>query len=252
MNFRYLALLLCSCALQAKSISTLSSYEDSYALATYTSDINTEAYAPLGAEEEDVDFFEIKFQFSASVPILPLASNTALMASYTQKSLWQALNSDASSPFRETNYKPQLFIANQSNMLVFNHFEVGYKHESNGRAGAISRSWDRGYIALERFQGPIEYGIHTWVILRTEQDDIDDYYAPYEMWFKMHSGFGEFNTRGFYNFSSNKGGIEAGYNFPMSKVIGFYVQAYHGYGETMIDYNLSQTRIGVGVKLINL
>lgn len=36
--------------------------------------------------------------------------NSVLAASYTQRSWWQLSNKKESSPFRDTNYEPQIFI----------------------------------------------------------------------------------------------------------------------------------------------
>ncbi|EGQ7991376.1 TPA: phospholipase [Vibrio vulnificus] len=253
MKFKALALLLTAPLFaQAKSLNTISSYEDNYAIGTYTSDINDEAYEASGSGMDNLQHFEVKFQLSVSVPLYRFSKATAVVGSYTQKSLWQLANSDISSPFRETNYKPQLFIAHQSNMLLFNHLEVGYKHESNGRSSALSRSWDRLYLAAERLDGPLEYGVHLWSVVgdTSENRDIEDYYAPYEIWMKLYSAAGIFNARGFYNWDDSRGGVEVGYTFYFNDLIGIYIQAYHGYGETLIDYDHNQTRIGAGFKLV--
>jgi phospholipase A1 len=54
----------------------------------------------------------VKFQLSLAFPFWRgiLGPNSVLGASYTQKSWWQLSNSGESSPFRETNYEPQLFL----------------------------------------------------------------------------------------------------------------------------------------------
>ncbi|MBE3653429.1 phospholipase A [Vibrio navarrensis] len=243
-------LLALPCFASGKSLVNISSYEDNYALGTYTTDVNEEEYA--GTDLEDLQNFEVKYQLSVAVPIYRFSKSTAIVGSYTQKSLWQLANSSISSPFRETNYKPQLFIAHQSNLLLFNHLEAGYKHESNGRSGDLSRSWDRLYFAAERLEGPVEWGVHLWSVVgdTSENRNIEDYYAPYEVWLKFYSAAGIFNTRGFYNWNDDRGGVEVGYTFYFNDIIGFYLQAYHGYGETLIDYDHNQTRIGLGFKLV--
>ncbi|MBE3667877.1 phospholipase [Vibrio navarrensis] len=243
-------LLALPCFASGKSLVNISSYEDNYALGTYTTDVNQEEYA--GTDLEDLQNFEVKYQLSVAVPIYRFSKSTAIVGSYTQKSLWQLANSSISSPFRETNYKPQLFIAHQSNLLLFNHLEAGYKHESNGRSGDLSRSWDRLYFAAERLEGPVEWGVHLWSVVgdTSENRNIEDYYAPYEVWLKFYSAAGIFNTRGFYNWNDDRGGVEVGYTFYFNDIIGFYLQAYHGYGETLIDYDHNQTRIGLGFKLV--
>ncbi|KJR21576.1 phospholipase [Vibrio navarrensis] len=243
-------LLALPCFASGKSLVNISSYDDNYALGTYTTDVNEEEYA--GTDLEDLQNFEVKYQLSVAVPIYRFSKSTAIVGSYTQKSLWQLANSSISSPFRETNYKPQLFIAHQSNLLLFNHLEAGYKHESNGRSGDLSRSWDRLYFAAERLEGPVEWGVHLWSVVgdTSENRNIEDYYAPYEVWLKFYSAAGIFNTRGFYNWNDDRGGVEVGYTFYFNDIIGFYLQAYHGYGETLIDYDHNQTRIGLGFKLV--
>ncbi|MFN6887035.1 phospholipase A, partial [Proteus mirabilis] len=42
---------------------------------------------------------------------------------------------------------------------------------------------------------------------------------------------------------------ELGWSYPITKHVRFYTQLFSGYGESMIDYNFRQTRIGVGVIL---
>ncbi|WP_176491915.1 phospholipase A, partial [Salmonella enterica] len=45
------------------------------------------------------------------------------------------------------------------------------------------------------------------------------------------------------------GGAEVGLSYPVTKHVRLYTQVYSGYGESLIDYNFNQTRVGVGVML---
>lgn len=90
---------------------TLYPYDTNYLIYTQTSDLNKEAIASYDwAENARKD--EVKFQLSLAFPLWRgiLGPNSVLGASYTQKSWWQLSNSEESSPFRETNYEPQLFL----------------------------------------------------------------------------------------------------------------------------------------------
>ncbi len=89
-------------------------YETNYLLYTYTNEINKQAISSYDwAEQANKD--EVKFQLSLAFPIWRgiAGDNSLLGASYTQRSWWQASNSEESSPFRETNYEPQLFWRGQ-------------------------------------------------------------------------------------------------------------------------------------------
>jgi len=52
-----------------------------------------------------------------------------------------------------------------------------------------------------------------------------------------------------YNWSSGYGSGQLGWSYPISKHVRFYTQLFSGYGESLIDYNHRQTRIGLGFML---
>ena len=49
--------------------------------------------------------------------------------------------------------------------------------------------------------------------------------------------------------STNRTSVEFGYSFPMGDTIKGFFQYYNGYGESLIDYDRSTTRIGLGFML---
>ena len=50
-----------------------------------------------------------------------------------------------------------------------------------------------------------------------------------------------------WNPKTGKGAVEADYTFPLRGKMKAYVRGFHGYGESLIDYNHKQTGVGVGV-----
>ncbi len=117
MKYKVIPLLLFPVIAYGKNIDRISSYEDSYVLGTLTNNINQSAYDDVGSDMDSLQNLELKFQISASIPFYRFRSGASLMGSYTQKSLWQVANPVISSPFRETNYKPQIFLAH--NRLLY-------------------------------------------------------------------------------------------------------------------------------------
>jgi phospholipase A1/A2 len=235
-----------------KSISKVGFYEDTYFLTTLTNNTNEEVYQDAGDEElSQLSKLEIKYQFSLSVPIIRISPNYSIMASYTQLSLWQLGNSEISSPFRETNYQPQIFTMHQGDFFLFNNIEYGYKHQSNGRGGDLSRSWERLFVSFEHIGGAFEYGIQGWKAMAlSDNRDIEDYIPPYTIWMRLNNSVGVFDLRARQNFDTNRSGVEISFSYQVNNLVSLYTQVWTGYGETLIDYNHNQTRVGIGFRVL--
>lgn len=118
---------------------------------SYNAKPNKPAFANISSDNGPRDV-EVKFQFSAKVNLIEdLFGDTGdLYFAFTQRSWWQAYNTDASSPFRETNYEPEVFINFDNAWRAFGwtnvRNRVALNHLSNGRSEPLSRSWNRVYL----------------------------------------------------------------------------------------------------------
>lgn len=235
---------------------TLYPYDTNYLLYTWTSDLNKESYDWAGNARKD----EVKFQLSLAFPLWRgiLGDNSVLGASYTQKSWWQLSNRNESSPFRETNYEPQLFLGFATDASfagwTLRDVEFGYNHDSNGRSDPTSRGWNRLYTRLMAQNGDWQVEVKPWYVVGSVDDnpDITKYMGYYQLKVGYALGDAVFSVKGQYNWNSGYGGAELGVSYPITKHVRFYTQVYSGYGESLIDYNFNQTRVGVGVMLNDL
>ena len=237
-------------------------YENNYLLYTYTSDINKEAIASYNwADKAKHD--EVKYQLSLAFPLWRgiLGDNSVLAASYTQRSWWQLSNRGASSPFRETNYEPQIFLGWATDYSLggwtLRDVETGLNHQSNGRSDPTSRSWNRVYARLMAENGNWLVEVKPWYRLpesdsNDDNPDITKYMGYYRLTLGYQVGDSIFSVRSNYNWNSGYGGAELGWSYPITQHVRFYTQVFSGYGESLIDYNHKQTRVGVGVTLNDL
>ena len=207
---------------------------------------------------------EVKFQISLKMKLwedmfgMPLD----LWAAYTQLSLWQFYNKDYSSPFRETNYEPEILFNYRTNTDLFGlmrsrFIQVGFNHQSNGRAEPLSRSWNRVVANFGFERDEFNLGIKTWARI-PESDDEDDnpditaymgygeIWAGY-IWRKWHLGLMFRNNLRFGG--DNRSALQLEASFPLIEHLNGYIQYFTGYGETLIDYNHYSNRIGVGVMI---
>lgn len=239
-------------------------YEQNYLLWSHTDSINHAAYQSEGSGLSDgLNHAEAKYQISLMFPLWRgiFGSRTALSSSYTQLALWQLGNNEISAPFRETNYEPQLFLVllpqRQWAGWSFDWLEVGINHQSNGRSEPLSRSWNRIYanLSLERNRWVINF--KPWYRIpessgSDDNPDITDYLGHYRLSlaYRAHDQVLTAMTR--YNWNTHRGSLELGWSYPLTQRVRFYAQFYSGYGDTLIDYNHNQNRVGIGLMLNDL
>lgn len=217
----------------------------------------------------------VKFQISIQYRLL-LPENsrddTGFYFAYTQKSLWDLWDWENSAPFVESNYMPEIFYRydyGKSNFLL-RQLQFGLLHESNGMgksASNNSRSWNRVYLeAFFHFSEKEAFIIKPRIWFPFGKDDNPDI-TDYEGYGDLTFEFYYFNH--FYDsklqvilrkgFESDwkKFGIEINNTigpFNIKAVnavfpVAIYLQLWHGYGETLLQYNQKETalRIGLGI-----
>jgi phospholipase A1 len=226
--------------------------------------------------EKPVQHKEAKLQLSLKVPLNAddlIFKNDGLYFGFTLKSFWQVYNSDISAPFRETNYRPEVFY---QTLLPFTLFDsnmftrVGMEHESNGRSQLLSRSWNRAYVGVGLLNEDWALYIQPWYRLPEDEkeddgdpttppvpegDDnpnIDDFMGYFELSGVYNYGKLEFTGLARNNFSTGNGAVELGMSFPLWGRLQGYIQYFNGYGESMIDYDQRVNRIGLGILLTGI
>jgi phospholipase A1/A2 len=191
-----------------------------------------------------------------------------LYLSFSQTSLWD-LN-DLSKPFRDSSYRPRLFFANYDLGRVLDGririgVEAGAGHESNGKEGDESRSFNMFYARPtlsfgdpEGFNVYVAPQLHNYVA-DDENSDLKDY-RGYVDWLVGAGSKGGLNFWALFRKGkrSDFGSAELNLSFPLSKLSGgdltgwLMLQYFGGYGESLIDYNKkldSQVRLGIAVAL---
>jgi phospholipase A1 len=235
-----------------------------YLLATYTHSPNDAPYRPFrdfAPEAAGVSRTELAFQLGFKIKLLenPMNRPADLWFAYTQQSFWQASNQEASSPFRETNYQPELMAVMPVNFTLLGmkarFINLGLVHQSNGQTSTLSRSWNRLYAQLGMENGNFTMSARVWKRLNEanhedDNPDITDYMGHGDIAGTYRWNEHEFSALTRYNFGANKGGAQLGWAFPMADNLKGYLQMFAGYGQSLIDYNYFQRTIGMGV-LIN-
>lgn len=210
---------------------------------------------------------ELKFQLSFKSLLHQVEQEEGrrwqVWAAYTQQSHWQILNAAVSRPFRETNYEPELFITHRwSHSAPLRALGIGFSHQSNGQSNPLSRSWNRTYL-----QG--EFAWPNWLLMakvwkRWHEDAADDdnpgienYLGRAELnlsWAAdqegKHSGSQlSLRLRHSLNAAMPHGSAQLEYSYPVrtGSKLRYFLQAFRGYGESMLDYNHLQTTLGFGI-----
>ncbi|MFS2002408.1 phospholipase A [Duganella sp. CT11-25] len=234
-------------------------HRDTYLLvanySTSSNDAPFEDFTPAGVETKHV---ELTYQLSFKMKLIEQMFDTPvdLWFGYTQNSFWQAYNRAASSPFRETNYQPELMVTTPLNLdlgkaLDIRYLTLGMVHQSNGQTSTLSRSWNRVYAEVGAEHGKFAAQLRIWKRLdnaRSDNDNIDitDYLGHGDLNLSYRNNGHEYSLMARRNFSTRRGALQAGWAFPLSANLKGYLQAFSGYGQSLIDYNYSQKSVGAG------
>lgn len=237
-------------------------HHPSYLIATRTHRPNEEPYRDFfesDGENKGLSKAELEFQLSFKMKLVEtlFEQPVDVWFGYTQNSFWQAANHEASSPFRETNYQPEIMAVTPLNFALLGtnvkFLNLGFVHQSNGQSSTLSRSWNRFYAQLGLERGPLTMTAKLWkrVNESLEDDnnpDIIDYMGRFELAGNYRLGGGhEINALVRRNFSTDKGAVQVGWAFPLAGPVKGYINAFSGYGQSMIDYNYFQRSLGLGV-----
>lgn len=203
---------------------------------------------------------ETKFQISLAKPLFydVFGLRESLVAAYTQTSWWQITKTSA--PFRETNYQPEIFLNFASpkylEQIGVKNLKFGLLHESNGRDGTNSRSWNRAYVQGDLVYGDLTISPRVWSVIGEKNDnkEILNYigHGDLRLSYKLNDQIFSLMLRNNLHFDkTNKGAAEISYMFPIfsSGVYG-YLQYFTGYGESLIDYDRHTDKVGLGFVIL--
>ncbi|QSX34386.1 phospholipase A [Shewanella avicenniae] len=240
--------------------------------ATYSTSVNEAPFATEMAQDGySLDHTEAKFQISFKFPLAynVFGDNGHLFFAYTNQSWWQVYNKDISSPFRETNHEPEFFMVFNNDWQIGDFtnslWGFGVVHQSNGRSGTLSRSWNRIYGNMIFDSGPLAFSVKAWWrIPESEKEDIYDssgddnpdinrYMGNLELTALYGLDRHRFSVMLRNNLrSENRGALQLTWSYPILGNLRLYAQYFNGYGESLIDYNVHTQRIGLGFALNDL
>ncbi len=200
---------------------------------------------------------DVKFQISIAQRLTKstLPFNTYLFLTYSQKCMWNVF--EESLPMRDFNFNPGIGLAK---LLIVKDKLIGkamlmIEHESNGKDGEDSRSWNKISLAANIFIDP-QFMVHGkfWIpIIDGENNkDILEYSGIYQTGIQVTSRDRRFGMavtlvkRKGWNLNCNLI-VELNYRLFKKDNQFLFLQYYNGYGENLLDYNQFHSRLRAGI-----
>ncbi len=195
----------------------------------------------------------------------------SLWVGYTALSYWQVFNSDMSRPFRTTDHEPEIFYVYPTTAQLpfgwrWRYTGLGLVHQSNGQSDPLSRSWNRYYLmtGLElnnRWQ--VQAKVWKRMSEGASEDNnpnIQDYVGRGELkvgWNVNRDNWLGLTARGSLNgHGKGSGRLEWMHTLGEGWMGGksnlrLHAQVFHGYGDTLLDYNYKRTVFSLGFSLLD-
>lgn len=263
----------------------LEEYKPVYFALSKTDSQNNAPFLSLPTDSRVTDSEEINFQLSFKSVLAEKKFGKAEDKTiygwfgYTQQSYWEVFNKRYSRPFRETNYEPELAVSYKDSCRLIDiglgfggcTYAIGVVHQSNGQYENLTRSWNRLYLSIVLKRENLVLSLKPWIRLPEEDGDENPGIEKYlgrgeamihikgatmvpEGWFREKIGTNIDYTLGLIarnNLSTekNRGSYQADLTFQIDGGWNVYIQYFNGYGESMIDYDHSHSRLSVGFML---
>ena len=197
--------------------------------------------------------FQISFMFRLTEATLPW--NSFLFVMYTQKTFWNVFQE--SLPMRDINFNPGIgwtkpFFAKDR---YVGKMTILLEHESNGRDGDASRSWNKVSLCASTM-------VDEWLMVHAKywipiidggnNKDILKYSGIFQGGFVVNTPNKEWSwgltwvKRKGWNLNFNTV-WEMSWRVYDKMNLNLYLQYYNGYGENLLDYNQFHSRLRVGI-----
>ena len=183
---------------------------------------------------------------------------------FTQRLYWNL--GRESSPFRNVDYLPELFYLvppRPVSSAVTLGGQAGFRHESNGRGGLDSRSYNTIYVqpyastALGDYKLTVAPRLWLYAGSLDDNPDIRRYRGNAGLLVEIGRDDGwRLTTQGRLNPGSGKGALDALLSYPLDVAVArdlklyAFGQGFVGYGENLLDYRRHQTRLRIGIGLV--
>ncbi|MFT3778896.1 MAG: phospholipase A [Ottowia sp.] len=232
---------------------------------------------PLNSATEPIDYSKHEMRLAVSVRT-KLASGLltprdgtlrdSLWAAYTAQSYWQLFNSALSRPFRNTDHMPELIYVYPTTMKLpggwlWRYSGAGLVHQSNGQSDPLSRSWNRVYL-MAGFEkdNRLNLQLRLWKrlpedVLKDNNSDISRYVGRGDLTLgwnidsknSLRATYTGFNRRGSGRLEWTRSlGDGLGNSFSGLRL---YTAVFHGYGDSLLDYNFKRTVFSIGLSLVD-
>ena len=192
----------------------------------------------------------------------------SLWVAYSQQSEWQVFNSNLSRPFRNTDHMPELIYVYPTTLQLpggwlWRYSGVGLAHQSNGQSDPLSRSWNRAYV-MAGFEKDNRFNVQMRLWKRLSESaakdnnpDLTRYLGRGDVtvgWNidsknSLRATYTGFNKRGSGRIEWTRSlGDGLGNSFSGLRL---YTALFHGYGDSLLDYNFKRTVFSIGLSLVD-
>lgn len=221
-------------------------YKDNYFI------VGTEMFRKPTKYNSDAKF-QVSIRHRLTNSTLPF--KTYFFLTYTQKAFWDIFQE--SFPFRDLNFNPTLGLGRA--LIRHNRYlgtiSLQFEHESNGKGGDDSRSWNKASFATQlALNDQWSFQAKAWIPIVDSQNNKD--IVSYSGWGFVAMDYS--SPRHKYNVGciiTKRGGVNLNTNIQLNFSIRLFsddnqylfLQYYNGYGESLLDYKQYRQRLRLGI-----